>query len=372
MPKLTDFWQKCILPEILARWYTRKCHIPDILPDDGCICHCRKNDKENTVNCSNKDCPYLAFHESCLAITGPLPRTWYCPHCRKLPQFKKGKVTQKETITKVEQRAITLDKVCTCQARPQPSQRLLECHSVNCKDGHFFHLNCLGYKRMPSNGKTTWVCHGCKANNVPLSSVQQNSSKAPTTCSFYSADNVSGTGNVNWKLENDCTITGTYDSNSERRGPLKKVDDNDCANILSQETWLDCDIIQAPHVCLQKVNPLIEGFQLPTLGPVRNFSMVSSEFVQILHTGNAHWVCVSSVGCLPGMVNLYDSLSHDNIELEVEEQIHNLMGASFIGINTLPVQQQKNGSDCGVFSIAFATCIVYGIKPEKVSLTYPK
>ena len=174
---------------------------------------------------------------------------------------------------------------------------------------------------------------------------------------------------MNWKLENDCTITGTYDSNSERRGPLKKVDDNDCTNILSQETWLDCDIIQAAHVCLQKVNPLIEG--RPTLGQVRNFSMVSSEFVQILHTGNVHWVCVSSVGCLPGMVNLYDSLFHDIIELEVEEQIHNLMGASFIGINTLPVQQQ-NGSDCGVFAIAFATCIIYGIKPEEVSFDIPK
>ena len=225
---------------------------------------------------------------------------------------------------------------------------------------------------MPSNGKTTWVCHGCKANNVPLSSVQQNSSKAPTTCSSYSADNVSGTGNVNWKLEIHCTITGTYDSNSERRGALKKVDDNDCANILCQETWLDCDIIQAAHVCLQKVNPLIEGFQRPTLGPAWNFSIALSEFVQILHKGNAHWVCVSSVGCLAGMVNLYDSLFHDIIELEVEEKIHNLMAESFIGIITLPVQQQKNGSDCGVFAIAFATCIVYGIKPEEVSFDIPK
>ena len=196
VPKLTEFWQKCILPEILARWYTRKCHIPDILPDDGGICYRRKNDKENTVNCSNKDSSYLAFHQSCLAITGPLPRTWYCPHCRKLSQFKKAKAKQKEkqtkeTIIKVGQRAITLDKVCTCQARPQPSERLLECHSVNCQDGHFLHLNCLGYNRMPSNGKTKWLCHGCKANYVPLSSVQQNSSKAPTTCSSYSADNVS-------------------------------------------------------------------------------------------------------------------------------------------------------------------------------------
>ena len=56
------------------------------------------------------------------------------------------------------------------------------------------------------------------------------------------------------------SLEHNYDSNSERRGPWKKVDDNACANILSQETWLDCDIIEAAHVCFQKVNPLIEGF----------------------------------------------------------------------------------------------------------------
>ena len=454
VPKLTDFWKKCILPEIIARWYTRKCHIPEILPDDGSICYCRKNDKEKTVICSNKDCPYLAFHQSCLAITGPLPKNWYCPHCRKLPQFKKGKGQRVEkqvkgTVNEVVQRAITLDKVCTCQARPQPSDRLLECHSVNCQNGQYFHPKCLGYKRMPSNGKTTWVCHGCKANKVPLSPAQGNTSEAPTTCSSLSADNTdngSGTGNVNLELDDDCTITGIseaptscsslstdntdndsstgnvnlesdkdctiteiseapttrsslsadntdsgsssgnvnleldkdctitgiFESNSERMKPLKKLDASDCANILTKDYWLDCDIIQNAHVCLQKVNPLIEGFQRPTLGPVRNFNIASSEFVQILHTGNAHWVCVSSVGCLPGSVNLYDSMFHDVIELEVEEQVQDLLAESFIGINTVPVQQQLNGSDCGVFAIAFATCIVYGIKPEDVTFDIPK
>lgn len=75
---------------------------------------------------------------------------WYCPHCGKLPQFKKGKVKQKETITKAEQRAITLDKVCTCQAPPQPSERLLECHSVNCQDGlFFFHINVCPVMKKP-------------------------------------------------------------------------------------------------------------------------------------------------------------------------------------------------------------------------------
>ena len=53
-------------------------------------------------------------------------------------------------------------------------------------------------------------------------------------------------------------------------------------------------------------NMAIDGFQQPMLGPVRNSDLVSSEFVKILHTGNSHWVCISSVGCLPGHVNLCD------------------------------------------------------------------
>ena len=106
------------------------------------------------------------------------------------------------------------------------------------------------------------------------------------------------------------------------------------------------------------MNPLIKGFHRTTLGPVRNFDVVTSEFVQILHTGNQHWICTSSVGCLPGIVNLYDSLFHDFIANEVEEQLKDLMANNFAGMNIAPVQQQGNGSDCGVFSIAFATCIV--------------
>ena len=57
------------------------------------------------------------------------------------------------------------------------------------------------------------------------------------------------------------------------------------------------------------INPLLEGFQRTTAGPVKKIKIISSEFVQIFHTGSQHWVCVSSidVGRTPGFVNLYDS-----------------------------------------------------------------
>lgn len=84
-----------------------------------------------------------------------------------------------------------------------------------------------------------------------------------------------------------------------------------------------------------------------------------------------HWVCVSSIGCTPGIVKLYDSLYHDIIEEEVTEQVKSLMADSYIGLVNVPVQQQLNGSDCGVFAVAFSTSLVYGFHPQDYTFDIP-
>jgi len=73
------------------------------------------------------------------------------------------------------------------------------------------------------------------------------------------------------------------------------------------------------------------------------------------------------MGCEDGTVNLYDSLYHNIIYSEVEDQVINLVGQeNYTGIQVVPVQQQRNCSDCGVFAAAFATCLPYGIPPQTV------
>lgn len=69
--------------------------------------------------------------------------------------------------------------------------------------------------------------------------------------------------------------------------------------------------------------------------------------------------CVSSINCAPGYVNLMDSLSSAVLSQEIIGLVENLLGPRYKGINQLPVQQQLNLSDCVVFAIAFATCLVY-------------
>ena len=102
----------------------------------------------------------------------------------------------------------------------------------------------------------------------------------------------------------DIEVTMVTTCESERHRSLRNLDVQDYQLIMSPHGWLDGAIIHSAQVLLQKINPLIEGFQRPTLGPVLNFSVVSGEFVQLLHTGQGHWVCVSSVGCPPGTVKL--------------------------------------------------------------------
>ena len=42
-------------------------------------------------------------------------------------------------------------------------------------------------------------------------------------------------------------------------------------------------------------------------------------------------------------------------------------GAVWFALNPMPVQQQTNGSDCGIFAIAFSTCLVFGEDPTFVN-----
>ena len=114
---------------------------------------------------------------------------------------------------------------------------------------------------------------------------------------------------------------------------------------------------------MKNINP-IEGFQRPTLGACRNFNIVTSEFIQILHTWSNHWVCASSIGCKKGNVYLYDSLFRDVICDDTEKQAESLLGEKMQHYNS-PCST-TNGSDCGVFSIAYATSLVFMRDPRDI------
>ncbi|PFX15513.1 hypothetical protein AWC38_SpisGene20263 [Stylophora pistillata] len=72
-----------------------------------------------------------------------------------------------------------------------------------------------------------------------------------------------------------------------------------------------------------------------------------------------------------GYVIVLDSMMSP-ISQELQELAENLVGGNLKGVRNVNVQQQQNGSDCGVFSIAFATCLVYGQNPLTVTFNISK
>ena len=138
--------------------------------------------------------------------------------------------------------------------------------------------------------------------------------------------------------------------------------------IASPNGWLDCVIIHEAHIILKRIGNLkgIQGFQRPTLSPVRQFDIMTGPFIQIVNINNNHWICFSSIHSPPGYVDVYDSLSTP-VNQQIIRLAYDLTGPAFQKIRCIPVQQQKNLSDCGVFSIAFATSLVYGQNPMNVT-----
>lgn len=116
---------------------------------------------------------------------------------------------------------------------------------------------------------------------------------------------------------------------------------------------------------LMKTQYSANGLQDTVLGQLLHFDIYRNEpFVQILHDGRIHWVAISTYGCNPGEVVLMDSLFNGKVADHIKRQICAIL--NFTGdqlkINVIPVQQQSNGVDCGVFAIAFANYILINKK----------
>ena len=134
--KLSLFWRICILPEVLGRrWYTRKMDLKKELgtySSDG-DCYCRRTSEEPQVTCSNPDCPISKFHLACLCIES-VPKTWLCPHCRKLPSFIRSKKAAKKSEKAIKgctfvDEALSKETICICEKKACAGEKILKCHN---------------------------------------------------------------------------------------------------------------------------------------------------------------------------------------------------------------------------------------------------
>ena len=153
--------------------------------------------------------------------------------------------------------------------------------------------------------------------------------------------------------------------------PTISLQPEDYTSIVNNER-LFTNVINKAQTILKLMSPALNGFQVTDLYhlPGNSFSAVAKPFVNILFLNSvAHFVCVSDVFCMKGSVKVYDSApcvtSSVNGLDELREQVECLYGGS-CKLEMPVLLQVQSEVECGVFAIAYATCIVNGMNPETV------
>ena len=93
--KASSLFKKCVLLELIGKYYTRPTGIPSETKSDS-FCYCKTvSIQDNMVQCYNAVCSFRMFHWECLKLKQKPKSKWYCPECRKLPEFKRSRKNPK-------------------------------------------------------------------------------------------------------------------------------------------------------------------------------------------------------------------------------------------------------------------------------------
>ena len=100
---------------------------------------------------------------------------------------------------------------------------------------------------------------------------------------------------------------------------------------------------------------------------VHSFDVETGEFVQVLNNQRGHWLLVSTIGCPHPTVHVYDSMLR-SAGTHVKSQVASLLNTQqpTIELQFMDCQVQSGGSDCGLFSIANATALIFGEDPGRL------
>ncbi len=102
--KAETFYRTCALPELIGKWYTRPItpnvqnqHDEEVNNTSNSLeyCYCHGPDEGAMIGCDNAACKLKWFHMNCLKIASAPRGKWYCPECRRLPEFSKSRKKRK-------------------------------------------------------------------------------------------------------------------------------------------------------------------------------------------------------------------------------------------------------------------------------------
>jgi hypothetical protein len=147
-------------------------------------------------------------------------------------------------------------------------------------------------------------------------------------------------------------------------------------NLLEPSYWLNDRLVSLASFLLRRQFGG-EGMRDTLVAGKGSVDYIEGDAVQILHLPPAHWIVGAKI---EGKVKILDSYSTgENLPLPILTIVKNMFVApssrSFFPekmITKPVVQQQTNSNDCGLFSIAFAECLLRGEDPSSVTFNIPK
>ena len=143
--------------------------------------------------------------------------------------------------------------------------------------------------------------------------------------------------------------------------------DDDRQILLNPVGWLTDSIVNAAQNLLKQAAPQVSSLQDVTHGMAHSFNVETGEFVQVLNNQRGHWLLVSTIGCPHPTVHVYDSMLR-SAGTHVKSQVASLLNTQqpTIELQFMDCQVQSGGSDCGLFSIANATALIFGEDPGRL------
>ena len=150
------------------------------------------------------------------------------------------------------------------------------------------------------------------------------------------------------------------------------TEDKDRLNGSLDKGWLNDKLIDACHAVLHQARPDLGGLQSCLLAVKPAFRPESNPFLQIINTDpevGTHWILLSTLDCPKGVINVYDSANCNSLSPSVQKSIAKLMQfkGDIITIRFMKCPQQTNGNDCGVYAIANAVQLSFGVDPANIS-----
>ena len=108
--------------------------------------------------------------------------------------------------------------------------------------------------------------------------------------------------------------------------------------------------------------PHIGGLQDSALAETLSFDIQRGEFVQFINVSGSHWIAVSTIGCQPGVVNIYDSIPSCGVPTRTKEQIVAIIFNQDKEV-TLEFQAVQSQRGSRLFALAFAISLCSGESP---------